>query len=176
MFRGKPLWSVVVPVGLVVAVMLSALVAKPTSRPAEPVDKACAGYKRIFNRMDANGDGVLTQAEYVARTRWDEKRARAIWTASDANRDGKVTEAEYCDNRRVTDDAKAIFVWLDTDRNGKVSEQEMTAGAKRIFAEMDRDGSGEATIPEALGARWQWQVRIQWAPKREMFKAGKAGR
>lgn len=173
MSRGKLLWSVVVLVSVVAAGVFSVLAAKPTGKPTVPPDKAYAGYKSIFKRMDANGDGVLTEAEYVARTRWDERKARAIWNASDANRDGKVTEAEYCDNRRVTDDAKAIFAWLDADRNGRVSEKEMTAGARRIFAEMDRDGSGEATIPEALGARWQWQVRLRWAPKRKMFNAGK---
>ena len=126
-----------------------------------------AGYKRIFKRLDADGDGAVTEKEYVERSRWQDKnKARAIWRASDANGDGKVTEAEYCRNRRVTDKAKEVFAWLDANRDGKVTEAEAVGRAKRIFAEMDRDGDGQATIPEALGARWQWQVQIQWGKKR----------
>jgi len=124
-----------------------------------------AAYRAIFKRLDADGDGRVTEAEYVSRTRWPEAKARAIWRASDADGDGKVTELEYCENRRVTDEAKKIFAWLDVNKDAKLTEAEAVAGAKRIFAEMDADASGGVNIPEYLGARWRWQVDIRWAAK-----------
>jgi len=124
-----------------------------------------AAYRGVFKRLDANGDGTVSEAEYVSRTRWPEAKARAIWRASDADGDGKVTEVEYCENRRVTDEAKKIFAWLDANKDGKLTEAEAVAGAKRIFAEMDADASGGVHIPEYLAARWRWQVDIRWAAK-----------
>jgi Ca2+-binding EF-hand superfamily protein len=124
-----------------------------------------AAYRAVFKRLDANGDGTVSEAEYVSRTRWPEAKARAIWRASDADGDGKVTELEYCENRRVTDEAKKIFAWLDANEDGKLTEAEAMAGARRIFAEMDADASGGVHMPECLAARWRWQVDIRWAAK-----------
>jgi len=131
----------------------------------KPTGKGPPSPEAIFKRLDADGDGRVTEAEYVSRTRWPEAKARAIWRASDADGDGKVTELEYCENRRVTDEAKKIFAWLDANKDAKLTEAEAVAGAKRIFAEMDADASGGVDIPEYLGARWRWQVDIRWAAK-----------
>ncbi len=123
-------------------------------------------YKRIFKRLDADGDRAVTQTEYVQRSRWpDKEKARKIWRASDADGDGKVSEREYCENRRVTDKAKEVFQWLDADRDGKVTQQEALDAARRIYREMDADTDGEVNIPEFLSARWRWQVRLQWEKK-----------
>lgn len=120
-------------------------------------------YKRIFKRLDADADGVVTEAEYVQRSRWpDKEKARKIWRASDADGDGKVTEREYCENRRVTDKAKEVFQWLDADKDGKLTEQEVLAAARRIYREMDADTDGQVGMPEFLSARWRWQVVLQW--------------
>ena len=153
----------------------SCAVATPgAGKPNKPSSKAggektdadpYAAYRAIFKRLDANGDGSVSEAEYVSRTRWPEAKARAIWRASDADGDGKVTELEYCENRRVTDEAKKIFAWLDANKDSNLTEAEAVAGAKRIFAEMDADASGGVNIPEYLAARWRWQVDIRWAAK-----------
>ena len=132
-----------------------------TARKVDPD----AAFKRIFRRLDADGNGVVTEKEYVGRSRWPEGKARKIWRASDADGDGKVTEAEYCRNRRVTDKAKELFVWIDADKDGNLSEQEVVATARRIFREMDTDKSGQVNIPEFLSTRWRWDVRVDWAKK-----------
>lgn len=126
-----------------------------------------AGFKRIFKRLDQDADGMVTEQEYVARSRWKDKdKARKIWRASDGNGDGKVTAQEYCENRRVTDKAKEVFKWLDKNRDGKVTEEEVGERAKEIFAEMDKNGNGEVNIPEFLRTRWEWEVKVQWQEKR----------
>ena len=147
---------------------------KPVKRDAAEIQRIVgpigdrdpyAAYRPIYKRLDVNGDGGVSEAEYVSRTRWPEAKARAIWRASDADGDGKVTELEYCENRRVTDEAKKIFAWLDANKDGNLTEAEAVAVTKRVFAEMDADASGGVNIPEYLAARWRWQVDIRWADK-----------
>ncbi|HUS90232.1 MAG TPA: hypothetical protein VM695_00235 [Phycisphaerae bacterium] len=121
-----------------------------------------AGYKQIFRRLDADGDGAVTEKEYTSRSRWPAEQAGKIWRASDADGDGKVTEAEYCRNRRVTDKAKEVFAWIDADKDGKLTEPEAVAAAKRIFLEMDKDRSGDVTTPEYLSTRWEWDVEVNF--------------
>ena len=118
--------------------------------------------KQIFKRLDADGDGSLTEAEYVGRSRFDAEKARKIFHASDADGDGKVTEAEYVDNRIVTDKAKEVFFWIDADDDGAMTRQEVAACIDRVFKEMDASADGRVTIPEFMSSRWRWQVRIDW--------------
>ena len=161
------------PGRIVVAGFAAAVLAAwtPAAGPKPPAKAdSDAGYKRIFRRLDADGDGAVTEKEYVSRTRWGEQKARAIWRASDFNGDGQVTESEYCLNRRVTDKAKDLFAWIDADRDGKVTEKEVLATARLIFQEMDKDRSGQVTIPEYLATRWEYDVHVQWAPKKRTRK------
>ena len=118
--------------------------------------------KQIFRRLDADGDGSLTEAEYVAGSRFAAETARRIFHASDADGDGKVTEAEYIDNRLVTDKAKEVFAWIDADGDGAMTRQEIAARIDRVFKEMDADADGRVTTPEFMSSRWRWQVRIDW--------------
>ena len=129
--------------------------------------------KQLFKRLDANGDGSLTEAEYVGRSRFgDTEKTRRIFHASDANGDGKVTEAEYVDNRIVTDKAKEVFFWIDADDDGAMTRQEVAARIDRVFKEMDTSADGRVTIPEFMSSRWRWQVRIDWK-KRDQVAPGK---
>ena len=48
-------------------------------------------FKRIFKRLDANGDGKVTLQEYINRSRWeDETKAKAIFNATDRNGNGTI--------------------------------------------------------------------------------------
>jgi hypothetical protein len=119
--------------------------------------------KQIFKRLDADGNGSLTEAEYVGRSRFgDTEKTRRIFHASDADGDGKVTETEYVDNRTVTDKAKEVFFWIDADDDGAMTRQEVAACIDRVFKEMDASADGRVTIPEFMSSRWRWQVRIDW--------------
>ena len=118
--------------------------------------------KQLFKRLDADGDGSLTEAEYVGRSRFGAEKARKIYHASDADGDGKVTETEYVDNRIVTDKAKEVFFWIDADDDGTMTRQEVAARIDRVFKEMDTSADGRVTIPEFMSSRWRWQVRVDW--------------
>ena len=147
---------------LVLAVDFTGVVVCVGAAPQTGGPGGTPSLKQIFGRLDADGDGSLTEAEYVGRSRFDAETARRIFRASDADGDGKVTEAEYVDNRLVTDKAKEVFAWIDADGDGAMTRQEIAARIDRVFKEMDADGDGRVTTPEFMSSRWRWQVRIDW--------------
>ena len=123
------------------------------AQPAGPRPSAAM----IFRWLDKNGDGVLTQAEYVANSRFaDKEKARKIFRAADTDGDGKIDQRRYVEHRRVTDKAKEIFAKLDADGNGKMTRAELAARLDALFATLDKDGDGHVTIPEFLRTRADW--------------------
>ena len=117
-----------------------------------------------FSRMDRNGDGVVTEADFEDfEGRFGRKGRRGpghrgmakIAVAADADRDGKVTQAEW-----------STFVGgIDADGDGLLTEEELTAHReahrkakgiesseglgkeqrrhKRVFMDTDEDGQLE---------------------------------
>lgn len=82
-----------------------------------------------FARLDVNGDGVITMADFEAgaadRLAWAKKKRMHV---------------------------------LDKDRNGNVSREEFTSRAKQRFADADLDQDGRITssdLPPHMAERWQ---------------------
>lgn len=132
------------PLGAALAVLLAAPAMAQEGRPPGPA----------FGDMDANADGVVTRAEFDAanaqRFQHMDRNANGVLDADerpqppgggerppgqgpgagagpggfnpDANGDGEVTRAE------ATTAAAAMFDRLDQNRDGRLSEAELTAG------------------------------------------------
>ena len=124
-----------------------------------------ATYKRIFTRMDRDGDKKISQADYVENSPYMTKEARKhIFAASDSNADGILTEPEYIDNRAITDEAKAIYEKMNTNRDGTLTKQEFLANttiedktlAEKIFQKLDANRNDELNIPEYLRIWGKW--------------------
>lgn len=84
---------------------------------------------RMFERMDANGDGVIDKSDLDARS------GEAI---------------AYAKKQRMH--------VLDKDRDGKVSRDEFNARPKQRFVDLDLDGDGKITgadLPPRMAERWQ---------------------
>lgn len=93
-----------------------------------------------FAAMDADRDGVLTEAEYVGEY---EGRLTAQLAAS-------TETAERKEEQRVRQmrQAHVRFGVLDSDKNGKMTPAEFDASGVRAFAEQDGDGDGVITAGE----------------------------
>jgi len=154
-FRISSAWA---PVGLVCgAAMLVVLVAASAAQAQEKMTKEQA-VQLVFNRFDTNKDGNITSAEFM-------KVGEQDFQAFDANKDGNLTKDEFLDPKprhlgKVSDadleQAKQVwtqqFDYLDTDKNGKLSEAEHQKAGKRSFARMDTNKDNEITLPELTAA------------------------
>ena len=102
---------------------------------------------QVFERSDANGDGKLTQDELPPQV------AERIMKA-DADGDGAVTKEELEQARQAMGGqfADRIFERLDENRDGKLTQDELTRFAEKLM-EADADGDGAVTKEELQAAR-----------------------
>ena len=142
--------------GLLLAALLAvaAALAGAGARAADPAAGAA------FQRLDRDGDGVVTFEEFVRAS--DERLARM-----DRNGDGNIGRDEFMAyheaeaKRRI----ERLFAELDTDRSGRLVPAELKgrAEAQRLLA-CDADKDGAITREEYLDCRRRiaerWMQRI----------------
>ncbi len=82
--------------------------------------------QRMFDLYDRNGDGVIEKTEFetALSEERDYRRRRALHVL-DRDSDGKVTLEEY------TADARARFLRLDLDRDGRITPSDLSPMARR---------------------------------------------
>ena len=98
-----------------------------------------------FKATDANGDGWLSEEEYV-----DEYHARLEQqlAASDQTEEKKTEERQ-----RQMRQAKVRFGVLDKDKDAKMTRAEYDASGARAFAEQDDDKDNIVTAADAAATR-----------------------
>ncbi|MDA7977169.1 MAG: EF-hand domain-containing protein [Pirellulales bacterium] len=110
----------------------------------------------VFTALDANKDGVLTEAEATTESR--AQFFRQLRQAADQDGDGRVTRAEYLSVRRLSltgnpveqeqnPTAAAFLFVLDIDRDGALSAAEIAIASERILT-LDADGDGGVSAGE----------------------------
>jgi len=94
----------------------------------------------IFLAADHDGDGFVTEAEYV-ENRIITDEAKAIVGGMDRDGDGKVTSAEFVAHSGIDDPelAARIYRLLDTDGNDEIRPPEYL----RVWGRWARTGKGE---------------------------------
>ena len=132
----------------------------------------------MFSSLDADGDGVVTEAEFAAARPADVTAAMAstLYQSFDADSSGSLTAAEYeaaaknapiaastgvtstVDNSALLQLAvSAMLNSLDTDGDGVVSAAEFAAArpkdvtaamASNLYSALDTDGSGSLTAAD----------------------------
>jgi Ca2+-binding EF-hand superfamily protein len=167
----------------------AALAAAGTTYAAENPDKiysammpqtradAQARVKAMFDRIDANHDGVITLAEFDAyrsarlaewQAKGGDRRDRAF-AAMDTDQNGQVSKAEF-DSFATSDKANALrhiagagmvrersggrwFDRADVNHDGKITLDEAQSSAMALFDAADADHNGTVT-PEERRMAW----------------------
>lgn len=104
---------------------------------------------RMFERLDANKDGVVDKAEF------DAFRAQRI-EAADANKDGFLDRKEVRESRREMRDEwrkHSGLMGRDSDGNGEVSRDEFLAAPEARFDKLDTNHDGRLDQGEIDAAR-----------------------
>jgi Ca2+-binding EF-hand superfamily protein len=109
----------------------------PDSRPSF--------FSHMLEKMDTNGDGRISLAEYLAS-------ATARFKGIDTNNTGSITAAQMANStdaaERVQHRAASLVMRLDKAGNGYVTKDEFLAAASQRFARMDKDGNSKLTLAE----------------------------
>ena len=129
----------------------------------------------MYDKMDADGDGSVTQEEFVAARPDDvtEEMAANLYNSFDTDESGSLTKSEYetAMNQAAppppppgggggmgsSTEKSQTFSELDTNQDGVVSAEELAAArpddvteemAANLFKSLDTDGSGGLTETE----------------------------
>jgi Ca2+-binding EF-hand superfamily protein len=123
--------------------------------PALASAKPKQGPGNAFDRIDRNGDQVITINEATAA---DATRFIENFDVIDKDGNGEVTPTELTEHRKQRiGDRQARREAMDADANGAISYNEaVQGGARRLvdnFDRLDTDGDGEVTRDEMRKAR-----------------------
>lgn len=89
-----------IPLAVVAALLVAGPALAGTGKGADrdrPVTRAefAEHQGKWFERLDANGDGVLTQAELAERAARREQRRQERFAKADTDQDGQLSRAEF---------------------------------------------------------------------------------
>jgi Ca2+-binding EF-hand superfamily protein len=104
----------------------------------------------ILDRADTNGDGVITQEEFLA------SRAQQFGSR-DRNDDGFIDSSDLgeraAERPRMNEAMNAMITQFDEDKDGKVSKDEFVKGGVKVFERADTDKSSSVDAKEIDAAK-----------------------
>ena len=120
-----------------------------------------------FKELDSDGDGLISAAEYTsAATKKAEKRFAKL---DGDNQDGKISLQEYSQKRSHDDkpsrhsskmkknrshpSAEKMFSRMDSNGDGKITQEENRLERSKWFEKLDLDSDGQVTSDEFKQAR-----------------------
>ena len=131
--------------------LAAALLLAPAGCATPPDRKADGGAADRFRRLDANGDGKVTYAEF------DAGFADRVFAIYNRGGDGVITKAEWDAVERANETkAESSFRALDANHDGKLTRAELSnhtprrdAVVRKVFNRVDANHDGVITMNEA---------------------------
>lgn len=118
---------------------------------ADAQQKAAKFKQKVFDRIDTNHDGVITQDEYIAA-------AAAHFNKIDVNGTGEITAQDIASSPRMVKREQRVAAHevkkMDANGDGTVSQDEFVAAAKSRFARLDKNGDGFIDADEVPAHHW----------------------
>lgn len=133
--------SVVLTAALLAAVAAPAAFAQADAAP--PAGAHHSPFERMLKKMDTNGDGKISLAEFQAA-------AAARFDAIDTQGTGKIT-AEQIANSKAAKERDGKFADHEVEKigsNGVITKEQYLAAAQARFARLDKNGDGYITADE----------------------------
>jgi Ca2+-binding EF-hand superfamily protein len=123
-------------------------------------DARTTPFQHLLQKMDTNGDGRISEQEFLAA-------AAARFKTIDSANTGRVDAQQMLDSpaaaQRLQHRAEHFVSRLDTAGNGYVTQDEVATAAQKRFARMDRNGDGKLT-PDELTFRHGPRTAADGAP------------
>lgn len=139
------------------------------------LQRARSRYMRMHplqNALDADHDGEISASEI--------SNSVAALKRVDRNGDGMLTAVEILPDM-ITGEASTIFLWLDTDGDGRISPGEMATGQavpmRELLHRADRNADGVVTEAELINELRRYdELKRQFESARRPIDAGTRGR
>ncbi len=147
----KPAPPAVIPLPAISLLLaLVAVVAGCATSSTPPAQSFANGAEVRFRKLDANGDGKVTRAEFSAGY------ADRLFGIYNRQPDGAITKAEWdAVERANSNQAEGAFRALDRDHDGKLTRDELSRGPRRdavvnrVFDRIDKNHDGVLTLEES---------------------------
>lgn len=135
--------------------LFAALAAAPFAAFAQSNDANTAAataahpspFAHMLKKMDADGDGKISSAEFQAA-------AAARFAAIDTQGTGKITAAQIAAAGRGRDEKFAEHEVKKIGSDGVITKDQYLAAAQARFAKLDKNGDGYITSDELPAGRW----------------------
>lgn len=131
-------------VGLLAATAVGGLVAAADAQPRMGPGRMTDGERQLFHfgQIDADHDGVVTQAEYFA---YRDK----MFAAMDKDKSGSISMPEH-GGLSPGRGMERHFKGVNRSSSGQITKQEWTQESQEMFAERDKNKDGKLT-PDEFG-------------------------
>jgi Ca2+-binding EF-hand superfamily protein len=137
------------PATLLSIVAMAQTAASNTAAPATAAHVHASMYQHLLKKLDTDGDGKISLAEFQAG-------AAARFSAADAQHTGSLTAAQLAASPQAEKHnlraATMLVHHMDTAHKGYLTQDDFVNAAQQRFAKLDTQGAGKLSADQLVAA------------------------